>query len=154
MFLALAAVLVNTVIHVAPAEWQAIAVPVSQAGAWVQVEFDVQGDSHVRVFLADTRQARRFVDGRSYTTLTESGPAAAGRLRHRSEGAVSYALVIDNSLERRRPAAVRVKVEIVPQRMTRGRELPPERRSAVVALSILFFGASVFLSAHLLLRKT
>ena len=154
MLLAFLTVLANGIVNVPASGWQAIAIEAPEDGGTVEIAFVVQQGSRVQVFLADPAEAARFHRGRSPDALAMTGFVREGSLRQRIHRAGRYIVVVDNRIEGRRPAQVQLKIDFSPPVNVVVRELSPERRRAVVAISILVFGATVFISARLLLRNT
>jgi hypothetical protein len=60
--------------------------------------------------------------------------------------------MIDNRLDGRGPSLVHLRVELTNPGSVQAIELPPARRRAVVALSLLFFGVVIIFSARQFLR--
>jgi hypothetical protein len=150
---ALLVVLTNGLVSVPPSQWQGIDIQVPQNGTTIDVDFEVKRGSRVQLLLLDRTQADRFHRGRSFEHLESSGFEKAGRLRYRLADKGHYVLMIDNTIETRTPTFVQVRVELSNPARADVRELSPARRHAVVALSLLFFGAVVSLSAWRFLRS-
>jgi hypothetical protein len=98
--------------------------------------------------LLERSQADRFNAGRPMRPIYVTGFESSARFRaHLPEGG-DYVLLLDNRLEGRYAAEVQVRLESTdPQKVT-VRELSPDRRRAVVTLSVLFFGAVLVFSAR------
>jgi len=153
-FLALSVLLNNSIIEVPPSRWKAIDLVVPQHETLITGQFQVTKGSRVQVIIADREQAERFHRGRSFKPIYTSGFAEEGSFRTRIREAGEYVLLIDNRIEGRYATLVRMSLEMNgTHRFQQSRELPPERRRAVVALSLLFFGFVVVFSASQFLKR-
>jgi hypothetical protein len=139
-------VLVDEVIHVGPSQWQAVDLALRQRPATIECKFSVErGRSGVGVALLDRRELRRFRGRLPHRTIFATGIQRAGGFRYQA-GIGEYVLVIDNRLEERGAADVRLEVALSFGRPGQfpARELSSGRRATVVVLSLLFFAAVVF----------
>lgn len=152
MIAALFVILTNGLVSVPPAQWQAVEIRVPQNGTTIDVDYEVRQGSRVQMLVLDRRQADRFHRGRSFESLVRTGFEKEGRLRYRVADAGEYVLMIDNRIEDRTASLVQLKVELIGPYSAEGRELSPQRRTVVVSLSLLFFGAVVAFSAWRFLR--
>jgi hypothetical protein len=151
---ALLSVLASGLVSVPASQWEMIDLRVSEPGTTLDIAFDVRHGSRVQLALLDRKQAGRFHRGRSFDTLLTTGFQNSGRVRHRVAERGEYVLLIDNRIAGRGPTLVDLRVEASAQHPLHVRELPAEKRRAVVALSLLFFGATVFFSARQLLKHS
>jgi hypothetical protein len=97
----------------------------------------------VQALLLTRTAAERFHRGRSFEPICSSG--------FQSDIRGSYVLIVDNRIEAR-PATLHLRVHLQTPPDVIVRELPPQRRQAVVALSIAFFGAVLLFSARQFLK--
>lgn len=153
ILLAFLVVLTEGLVHIPPAHWKAVPVKAPEQGTTIDCAFTVrEGGSRVQVLLLERGQAERFRRGRPVEALYFSGFETSGRFRHRVYEAGDYVLVLDNRIEARKPAVVSLRLELINPRDLGVRTLPPERRRAVVALSLLFFGTVLVFSARQYLK--
>ncbi|HYO81987.1 MAG TPA: hypothetical protein VES20_11330 [Bryobacteraceae bacterium] len=139
--------------NVPPAGWHSVTVVVPAANSTLTVNFEVKQGSKAQVLLLDHAQAVRFRRGRSFEALAATGFSDTGRLRQPVAAAGDYVLMIDNRIDARQSAVVQLDVDLQEDRSSQVRELSPERRRAVVAISLVLFGALVSGSAMLMLRR-
>jgi hypothetical protein len=144
--------LVNGLVTVPPSHWKAIDLGVQPSGSQVHVDFEVRTGSRVQALLLTEAGAERFHRGRSSEPVCSSGFHTEFRLRCRVPERDHYVLMVDNRIESRQPATVHLRVHLQSPPNAVARELPPERRRAVVALSLAFFGAVVLFSARQFLQ--
>ena len=149
MTLALLVVLANGLVTVPASHWQAVAVEVPQNGSTVFCTFEVRsGAERIQALLVSRAQAERLNRGRRVNFLYATGYERSDSFRVRVDDAGSYVLLLDNRLNGRTPAEVALRLEVTHPRSIEVREASPERRRAVVALSLLFFGAVLVFSAR------
>jgi hypothetical protein len=151
---ALFSVLASGLVSVPPAKWTAVDVNVPSNGAIVDCTFKVVNGERVQVLLLDRQQARRFHRGRAVQPLYSSGFTDGARFLERIDDAGEYVLLVDNRLDARSAAQVQLRLELLQPHAMNVRTAPPERRRAVVALSLLFFGAVLAFSAGVYLKNT
>jgi hypothetical protein len=143
--------LVEETIVVPPGGQQAVGVVLKQRAADVLCSFSVVSEGP-RVRLALVRMSPS--EGTATRTLAVTAYQKSGGLRYGVGEPGEYAVIVDNRQERRRPAAVALRVSLM---FTEGRSgavrvLSAERRLAVVVLSMLGFLAIVVWSGKRLLR--
>jgi hypothetical protein len=145
--------LIEETIRVPASDWRPVYLPLRQRPATVLGSFVVSPPGSVRVVLMTTRDLRRLEDGLSHQPLLSTGYEQSGGFRYSFRQPGEYVLVIDNRLDARGPADVRLRVslEFSPARPA-ARTLSPRRRLAVVALSLAMFAAIVLWSGRRLLR--
>lgn len=153
MLLAMLVLLADGMVSVPPSRWQAIEVRIPQHGTLVDCAFRVVEGSRVSAILLDLEQAERFHRGRSMRPLYSTGFENSARFRYRVSEAGDYVLLLDNRIEGRGPTLVDLRLELLHTQSVHVRELPLERRRAVVAASLLFFGAVAVLSARQYLKQ-
>jgi hypothetical protein len=152
MILALLVVLTDGLVNVPTSYWRAVPVPVLDNDTTVHCSFDVRTKgAKVQALLMERSQAERFHLGRSINALYVTGLETSARFRQRVPEAGNYILILDNRLERQ-PAEVALRIELTSPHGAAVREVPAERRKAVVALSLAFFGAVVVFSARQFLK--
>jgi hypothetical protein len=143
--------IVNGVLTVPPSHWKAIDLGSPTGGTQLQIEFTVRSGSRVQALLLTRTAAERFHRGRSFEPICSSGFQSDIRMRCRVPEQGSYVLIVDNRIEAR-PATLHLRVHLQTPPDVIVRELPPQRRQAVVALSIAFFGAVLLFSARQFLK--
>jgi len=147
-------VLVDELIRVPPSQWQAVDFALKQRPATIECKFSVEsGPSGVRVALLDRRELRRFRAREAHRVILSTGFQKSGGFRY-SSGTGEYSLVIDNGLEGRGPAQVRLTVALSfgGRAQPHVQELSTRRRVMVILLSLLFFSAIAFPAARRLQR--
>jgi hypothetical protein len=140
-------------VTVPPSHWKAVEVPIGEHGTTVHCSFDVQTKgAKIQVLLMPRSQAERFSRGRYVSALYLTDFETSARFRYRVPEAGDYVIVLDNRRDSRRAAEVAVRIDLAPPGSVDVRELPPERRRLIVALSLAFFGAVVVFSARQFLK--
>lgn len=149
----LLAILFDQTLEVPASRWKTIDLPVAAADMLLEASYSVPSStSRVALILLTREDALRFESGRSIWPLESTGWSYDGRLRHRFQRAGSYALVLDNRIEGRRPTAVALKVELTSAGEVTVRELSPQRRTIVITISLLLFVAIVMFAARQFMR--
>jgi hypothetical protein len=146
-------VLLDDLVRVPATRWSVIDVLLKQRGAVVECRYSVErGRSGVRVALMSVADAERFYAGRSHRPLVSLPYEQAGFFRHPVTKPGEYRLVIDNRMEGRVPALVRVQLAAVfGDPMLEIRELPAGRRAKVVMVSLGLFALVALWAAWRLL---
>jgi hypothetical protein len=153
MILALFVLLANGPVTVPAAHWKALEVSITDRDTTLQCAFEVlTKPTKVQAVLIKRSQLERFERGRHVDALYVTGFETSARFRYRVSETGDYILLLDNRLEGGRPAEVSLRVELTSARSTVVQEVPLERRRAIVALSLLFFGAVVVFSARQFLK--
>jgi hypothetical protein len=149
-------VLVDGLVRVPASRWSVIDVLLKQRGAVVECRYSVErGRSGVRVALMSVADAERFQAGRSHRPLVSLPYERAGFFRHPVTKPGEYRLVIDNRMEGRGPALVRVQLAAVfGDPMLEIRELPAGRRANVVMVSLGLFALVALWAAWRLRRAS
>ena len=137
-----AAPLLEETIVVEPGAWRSLALALRQRPAVVECSYQVVRGPAVRLWLLEIRELERFRRGRSVRPLAVSPHHKQGSLRE-ALGIGQFALVVDNRLNARENVEVALRVTLN-FHAWEARELPPERRALVVALSLLFFVAVIW----------
>ena len=146
--------LVDDTYSINAGHFQPVLVDLEQNVAKIDCEFQVvAGETGVRLAIMTVDDMRRFKKSENHSTIAGTSYAAKGRLRARLPRPGRYAVVIDNRMEARGPATVRVRVALdFSEAVAQARELPPERRWTVIAISLLVFLAIAVYSARKLKR--
>jgi hypothetical protein len=153
MILALVVLLADGLVSVPPSEWKAVAVKIDRNNSTVHCAFDVRTKTtKVQAWLMERSQAYRFNRGRAVNALYSTGFETSARFRVRVQDAGEYVLMLDNRLEGRWPAEVALRIELSNPQDENVRELSPERRRTIVAISLIFFGAVVVFAARQFLK--
>jgi hypothetical protein len=150
---ALLVVLTESVVTVPASHWIAIELKTPLNSTTVHVSFDVvSGGSNIQAIVLSREEAERFNVGKSIRPLFQSGFEKSDQFRVFIPDAGDYVLLLDNRLEGRFPTQVSLRLEMTHPNDVRVGTVPPDRRRATVALSLLFFGAVVVFSAVKFLR--
>ncbi len=147
------AVLLDEAVQVPPGDWRPFRILLQQRPAEVSCSFAVlEGRAGVRVAILPASEYRRLRAGRRARLLVSTVFQRAGGFRYALSEAGEYVLIVDNRRQMQAPALVRLRVSVEFLPHPRARTLPPERRMAVVALSLALFFAIVLWSGRRLLR--
>lgn len=146
-------VLMDETVEVPPAAWRAFDLELRQRPAMVDCSFSVSSvGSGVRVALMRREEVDRLRAGKGHHVLIATGYERAQRFRF-PVPAGDYSIVVDNRLEGRGPAEVRLRVALVfAGSQPEPRVLSPARKAVVVAASILFFLSIAFFAGRKLRR--
>jgi hypothetical protein len=147
--------LVDEVYQIPSAEWKYVEVNLRQRPALVNASYEVQsGSQTVRLALMTRDALEHLREDLPYGLLavTEAGKSGGFAFRVRQPG--DYVLVVDNRLNKQKPAAVRLRVALdfggrAGPEVTR---LAPGRQLIVIVLAFAFFFGVVTYSARKLLR--
>jgi hypothetical protein len=145
--------LAEETVTVPAADWKVLRIPLQHRPARIVCKFSVEsGGSGVRVALLDGDQFERMSAGKAYHPLAATDYRRSGGFAYAAAPG-DYAVLVDNRMEGRGPAQVRLQVALI---FDSGAPLPrtlsPHRRAVVAGLSILFFGAVVVLVGSKLWR--
>ena len=154
LLLASETILQHSLIQVPPSHWTAVQLRVAEHETTVECRFKVVKGSRVQIYIADRGEAERFHHGRSFAPVFASGFESEGHFRTIVHEAGDYVLLLDNRIDARGGAVVEVTLEETRPPAFQAQELPPPRRQAVVALSLLFFGAVIVFSATQFLKHS
>jgi hypothetical protein len=124
-------VLLDETVKVPAADWRAFRIPLRQQPARIECGFSVlEGGSGVRVALLQ-----------GHHTLAATAYQRSGGFAYAAAPG-EYVIVLDNRMEGRGPAEVRLRVSLAFDGAPAGpRTLSPKRRAVVVGLSVLLFAA-------------
>jgi hypothetical protein len=154
MIFALLVVLANGPITIPAGHWKAVQVNVHDHDSTIHCSFEVQTTgAKIQAMLMERPRFERFHQGRHVNPLYTTGFETSARFRYRVPEAGEYVLLLDNRLEGRSPTEASLRIELTSARSTISHEVPPERRRAIVALSLIFFGAVVVFSARQFLKQ-
>lgn len=153
MIAALLVLLTQDVLSVPASGWKVIEFNSPREGAILHGQFQVQKGSRVQVLIMDREQADRFRRGRSIRPLHSTGFELSGGFRHRIGEAGDYTVIVDNRIEGRGPTLVNFSLELTWPQAVIARELTPNRKALVVAVSLFLFGAVVVFSAHQFVKR-
>jgi hypothetical protein len=103
--------LTDEVVSVPASQWRSIEVGLRQRPAVVECQFETAGEHPgVRAILMSESDAARMQGGRAHSILASTAYQSKGRFRVAVTQPGGYLIVLDNRLEGRRAAHVRVKV--------------------------------------------
>lgn len=134
-------VLLNDAVSVPPSGSRFLPLRVPAGGAVLECWFALlEGGSGVRVALLARPAYERFRDGRSHEALAATSYVREGRLSAPVETPGEYGVLLDNRLEGRGPAEVRVEVTLAFDSSSPApvRELSRRHRAAAVILSLVY----------------
>ncbi len=151
--LARGALLLDEAVEVPPGDWRAFRILLQQRPAEVSCSFTVvEGRSGVRVAILQAREYGRLRAGRPARLRVSTVFQRVGGFRQALSEPGEYVLIVDNRRDMQAPAVVHLRVSVAFLPHPGARTLPPERRMAVVALSLALFFAIVLWSGRRLLR--
>jgi hypothetical protein len=135
-------VLIDEVVAVPAKGWRDFAITLRQRPAVLECRYTVSGGSGVRALLLQRSDVERLREGRPHQPIAATAFVHAGALRAAPPVPGDYSLVLDNALEGRGPALVRLTVSLTfGVAQPAARELPAGRRLTVICLSALFLFA-------------
>ncbi len=145
--------LLDETVTVAAAKWRAYGIPLRQQPARLECGFTVvSGGSGVRVLLLERAEFAKMSAGQAHRELAATAYQRSGGFTCWAPPG-DYVMLVDNRMEGRGPAAVRLQVALVfDSGEPAPRTLSPERRAVVVGLSLLFFAAVALLAGSGLRR--
>jgi hypothetical protein len=153
-FLALLTVLMDSWVTVPKSHWIAIEVKIRKPHTVVECSVDVEnGSSTLDALLMSRGDAERFNRGRSFRPLVSSGFQSSSRFRQEIEEPGDYVLLLDNRLEGRSATKANVRIELWNADASRVTTVPPQKRQAIVVLSLLFFVGVAAFSARQFLKS-
>jgi hypothetical protein len=130
----------------APARgWEEIGIQLEQRPAVVECRYRVENRRSVRVMLLDRGDFKRFERGAAHRVLAGAGFGHSGAFRFGPGRTGDYSVVIDNRMEGRGPAHVHLEISLVFPG-AEARELSPQRKAAVILITIAVMGAIVWFS--------
>jgi len=117
-------------------------IPIQEEPARVMCSFVVtKGDSGVNVLLLPEKETLHYVRGEPNRPLAVSGYDRRGSFSEAVPERGLYKILIDNRLEARGPTTVQLTVKLAYGTPVRhaAREVPPERRRAIILISLAAF---------------
>jgi hypothetical protein len=134
--------LIDTTVRVQPAGIQPVDLTIPPPGGRLSCEYSVLGDAAgVRLVLAARAEAARWKRGEGHSILAATSYAREGILSPLSPRSGDYSLVIDNRLEGRGAAVVRLRCVLLPAPPPEAvRRAHPVRAQIAVWSSVLLFG--------------
>ncbi len=141
--------LVDEIVRVPPAAWRTVDIVLRRDPAAIECRYSVVRGGPVMLWLVRRSEVAHFRSGQATRAILVTGYRRSGGFRARP-GPGEYAVIVDNRLDARGPAEVRVAVSLVFDGSASGevRVLPARRRAVVVALSLLFFAAVLYFAAR------
>ncbi len=100
-------------VRVGPGKIRTLDLDIEANGRVVCEHHVVSGASGVRVVLLKKGEAAKWVKGEAHSTLAGTAFAHDGSFTHRVAGDAEYRLVLDNRMEGREAALVRLRVTVV-----------------------------------------
>jgi hypothetical protein len=141
-------VLVDEVFEIPASQWRFAPVTPAHTPARLECDFRVvSGNAPVRVVLMDGEEFRRLKAG-DRELLDPAEPALRGTLARLVSASEEYDVVVDNG---QAGGPIRVKLRVTEYRLLVN-QLSPERRFAVIVISVSVFLAIVIFSGRRLLR--
>ena len=145
--------LLDETVTVPAADWRAFGIPLRQQPARMECSFSVaSGGSGVRVMVLEQAQFELMNAGHPYRALAATAYQRSGGFGYAAR-AGDYAIVVDNRMEGRGAAQVRLGVTLI---FAGGEALPrtlsPQRRAVVVGMSVLLFAAILLFAGSRLKR--
>jgi hypothetical protein len=146
-------VLLDEIVAVPAAGWRAFGIPLPQRPARIECDFSVQrGGSGVRVALLRREEFDRMSRDQGHRELAATAYQRSGGFTYAAPPG-DYVLVVDNRMEGRGPARVRLRVSLAfGAAGAEPRTLSARRRAVVIAVSVLVF-AVIALFAGSKLRR-
>jgi hypothetical protein len=145
--------LMDETVQVPASGWRSVQVLLRQRTATVVCAFTTAPPRSVRVALMRIGDVRHLEAGRPHRVLVATPYRASGAFRYAVGEPGEYAIVVDNRLDARGPADVRLRVLLdFGRAVPEARVLSPARRLSVVVLSLSFFVGVTCWSGRLLLR--
>lgn len=138
--------LIERTVQVQPAGIQPVDLTIPPPGGRLSCEYSVLGDAAgVRLVLAAREEAARWKRGEGHSILAATSYARDGVLAPLEPRAGDYSLVIDNRLEGRGAAVVRLRCALAPAPPPEAvRRAHPVRAQIAVWSSVLLFGTICF----------
>jgi hypothetical protein len=145
--------LMDETVTVPAADWRGFAIPLRQRPALMECSFSVaSGGSGVRVMVLERAEFEQMHAGHGYRALAATAYQRSGGFAYAAPPG-DYVVVVDNRMEGRGAAQVRLQVALVfAGGQTLPRTLSPERRAVVVGMSVLLFAAIALFAGSRLKR--
>lgn len=128
--------LLDELVTAPPGEWRPLSIALHQQPAVIECNFAVRRGPPVRLWLLDRGELRAFGSRAPVRPLAMTGYQRQGLLRHPAPKG-DFVIIVDNRLDGRQSAEVRLLVRLDFASM-QAWELPPERRRVVLLASLLF----------------
>jgi hypothetical protein len=131
--------LLDETFQVPRSQTRALTVELRDRPVTVEVDFKViSGRSGVRVLFLTSDNAKRFEDGHALEVLAQTDYAGQGRFRYLVGAPGEYRILLDNRLEGREPAEVKVKIALLTSSYDTflPRRLPERKRQLVTAVAL------------------
>ena len=136
----------DDVIDVPRAEWRYVDVEAKESMAVVNCEYQVVSEnSPVRAVWIPRANLESYRAGSRQNILAATGYGMEGRLRHVASDPGDYAMVLESQPGTRARAKVKVRVWL--ESAVSPKELTPQRRLAVILISVIVFFSMVSFSA-------
>ena len=146
--------LLNTTLHVPASQWRAVKFGSGERPATVEVEYEVlSGRSGVRALLLTRTGVERYEKGQSHEVLAQTGFEPKGRFQYFATEPSKLGIVLDNGLEGRDAAEVRLKITLLHRQAfsVTPKVLGQTKRMSVVGISLGGFAIAVLLIGRKLL---
>jgi hypothetical protein len=146
----------DDVVEVPPAEWRYLELSLKQLPVIVVCHFDAADSRRLRMAFLRKQDLNRLQHDQPHGVLAVTQPGAHGSLRFRVQTPGDYAVFLDNREGDRDAAKVRLRVALQfgGPRQVEVRDLSPQRRLWVIAISfVFFFGVLAYAGRKLLLSK-
>jgi hypothetical protein len=145
-------VLFDEVFQIPPSKWRYATIPLKQPPVMVECDYKVQsGNGAVRVVLVNAEALEQLRKGDN-RPLGSASFGAEGRFTRLVALADEYAVVLENSSTGPVSVKLRVALDFSGRGHPEARYLSPERRAAVIAISLSVFLGIVIYSARKLLK--
>lgn len=144
--------LVDETIAVPPRGWREVTVAMRQRPAVIEARYEVRrGGSGVRAMLVKRSDLERLRAGLPHWPIAATAYQRSGAFRAAPGVPGDYSVVLDNSMEGRGAAQVRLTVSLLfPGATPEAREVSPQRRFVIILLSLVFLaGVTTFVAWRL-----
>ena len=148
--------LFDEIVRIPRGQWRAINVSLHQRPAQVQCRYQsVRGSAKVRAVVMSREDVTRFQQGQDYHVMALTEADRKGELRHIISRPGDYMVLIEND-SRGSPSVVQLHVGLEFNRYTSFEPLTvsPQRRGAIIGISLLVFTLIGAWSGRRLLRAT
>lgn len=144
--------LADEVYRIPPQYWRYMELGLKQRPALVNARFEVDEGPHVRLALMTRDDLERLRAGAAHGLLAISTAGPSGRVIYDLPQAGDYVLVVENGGSAEAVVHLRVLLDFSGRHSLTVTQISPQRRAAVVAISLAVFFAIVTYSARRLLR--
>jgi len=147
--------LFDEVVRLPRSQWRAINVTLKQRPARVESRFQVvRGNAALRAVLMSRDDVERFRRGEEFRILAATDAGREGKLSYIVSRPDDYMVLLENTSPRSAMAQFHVGVEFNEYTSFEPRTVPPERRAAIIGVSLLVFAVIGGWSGALLLRAS